>query len=133
MINTPQKSPIQFREITNKDHMDLTMKGVKPDDYVRVDSVGVNVEMMMIQNRAAQATLPSGDGGQMQTLVFQITVPIPIKRNVLYGRGLITPDGVNNELQKAIPMPPEISIVMEKSAIINACQKFIPKEESTEG
>ena len=134
MINNPNatvKSPIQFEKLTNKDHLDLTVKGLTSDDYITVESIGVNVEMMVIgmEKRAAQATLPSDDGGQIQTLVFQITVPIPIKKEVVYGTGIITPDGINKQLQKAIPMPPKISLVMEKAAIINACKKYIPLDE----
>ena len=123
------KSPIQFRTLTTQEHLDLTIQGKNSGDYVALETMGVSVDMLTIENRPAVATLPDGNGNQMQSLVFQISVPIPLKKEIVYGTGLITPTGINEQLAKAIPLSPKVKVLIEKVALIPLCHGFLPKEE----
>ena len=113
-----------LKNLNTMDAVKLTTIGESPDDYAAIEVEALHIDPLVVQNQFAEVGLPNPDGGTQQFILFNVTVPLPIKKSVFFKKTLITPDSVSDGLTKTCPIAPKVTVVIKKSDIKKAV-KFL--------
>lgn len=119
-----------LRNLNAVEAVNLTTSGQSAEDFLVVEVDGLHLDPVVMQNQFAEVALPSPDGGSKHFILFNVTVPLPIKKSVFFKKTLITPDSVSDGLTTSCPVAPKVTLLVKKDDIKNGIRMMTTTAET---
>ena len=121
-----------LKDLTTLEVVELLKSGVNSAEFCAVEVDAVHLDPIVIKNQFAAVTMQDKEGGTAEFMLFNVTVPIAIKKSVFFKSSLITPNSVTDGLTKTCPIPPRVRIVIKTDELKKGTKFVDEREEKTE-
>jgi hypothetical protein len=102
-----------LKDLTTLEVVELMKSGANSAEFCAVEVDALHLDPIVVQNQFAAVNMQDKEGGTTEFILFNVTIPIAIKKSVFFKSSLITPNSVTDGLTKTCPIPPRVRIVIK--------------------